>query len=300
MKHKFFLYLLITSLIIAGCNNENQLKQKQQNFKQLNLTILIDLSDRISVKKYPEQSSKDIQIITFVLNNFKDFLKSKGVVNTEDKIKVVFYPSLNYELYQNIADSLTIDFEKLEFHERRKTYNRMDDLFKEKLNKLYETAAKAKTFHGSDLFNYFKHRVYDDCIIEDPNYINLLVILTDGYIFDVNAQYKIKNRYSYLVPKASHVSMFRKMKNWEEYFDNKDFGLINTQNDLSKLNVLVAELNPVKQYPQDFDIMKKYWEKWLMEQNVKKSNFKVLKTDYPSINKNIIEKFFNNLVSREQ
>ncbi len=71
-------------------------------------------------------------------------------------------------------------------------------------------------------------------------------------------------------------------------------------NDLSKLNILVAEINPPQNHPEDFDILKKYWSKWLIEQKVKKGNFKILKTDLNYLNSNIIQKFFEDVLKRNR
>lgn len=301
MKSKFYILIFAFILLFTFCsenNNNSENANESTGFKNLNLTILIDLSDRISFSKYPEQPGKDKIIISTVVENFKSFLARKGVVNSEDKIKVIFYPTLNYDLYQSVADSLNIDFSKLDLHERRNIFNQISATFNNNLSNLYSIASKAKYYEGSDLFNYFKHRVIDDCIIDDSNYINVLVILTDGYIYHKNSRYKLQNRYSYLIPESEQVKYFRKMNNWEEIFVNNDYGLLKLDNDLSKLNILVAEVNPISHSPKDFDILKMYWSKWFEEQKVSKSNYKILKTDLTSINKNLINKFFEKITSR--
>lgn len=295
MKNK--LLILLIALISINCAKEGNIHSNSP-YKNLNVTILLDLSDRISIKKNPEQTNKDINVILTVVENFKDFLSKKGVVNSEDKIKVIFYPTLNYELYQAIADSLNIDFDKLQFAERKILYNKLSDLFLENVKKLYEMASRAKTYEGSDLFNYFKHRIVDDCIINDSNYINILVILTDGYIYHKNARFRIKNRFSYIIPQAEQIKYFRNLENWEEIFHKNDYGLIKIDNDLSKLNILIAEVNPIYSSPKDYDIIKLYLSKWLEEQKVKKENYKILRTDLVSVNRNLINNFFKQVTSR--
>ncbi|MCX7874617.1 MAG: hypothetical protein N2321_00460 [Melioribacteraceae bacterium] len=295
MKNKLLLLLLIVFLISCD-NNEN--KNITDNYKNLNVTILIDLSDRISLAKHPDQSEKDINIISSVVDNFKNFLSRKGVVNSDDKIKVIFYPTLNYEIYQSICDSLNIDFSTYEFHQRKKIYNSISQLYNKNLSKLYSLASKAKTFEGSDIFNYFKHRVVDDCIINDSNYINVLVLLTDGYIYYKNCKDSVKNRFSYILPESYQIKRFRKSNNWEDYFNKNDFGLIKIDNDLSNLNILVAEIDPIHHSPKDFDIIKKYLSKWFDEQKVDPNNYKILKTDLTSINKNLVNNYFEKIFMR--
>lgn len=284
-----------------SCSNSEQnhgnspQSDNNSDFKNLNLTILIDLSDRISVAKNPEQSEKDIEIIVSVLENFKKFLSSKGVIHSEDRIKVIFYPVSQYDIFKSIADSLSIDFATLEFSERKLTFELLTTKFKNNLKKLYSVASKANSFPGSDLFNYFKHRIIDDCIIPNSNFINTLVILTDGYIYYENSKYQLNNRVSYLAPKSNQIELLRNVNNWEEHFHKNDFGLIKIENDLSDLNILLCEFNPIYKSPKDFDIMKLYWSKWLEEQKVKKDNYKIIKTELTSINKNLINTFFENI-----
>ncbi len=222
----------------------------------MNVTILIDLSDRISQVKNPEQPVKDINVVSYVVDSIKKFLAKKGVVNSEDKIKLIFYPTLNYGIYHAIADSLNIDFAKYDFYSRKNLFNQLSAKYDTSLKKLYSITSNAKKYEGSDMFNYIKHRIIDDCVIDDSNYINILVILTDGYIYHKNAMYNINNRYGYLIPECDHVKLLRNNTNWVEPFNQKDYGLIKIDNDLSKLKILVAEINPFNYSPKDFDILK--------------------------------------------
>ncbi|MCX8057035.1 MAG: hypothetical protein N3F03_05425 [Ignavibacteria bacterium] len=296
MKNKIFLALVSFTIVFSSCSNEKE--NLEQNYKNINLTILIDLSDRISENKNPDQVEKDLYIINSVVDAFKKYLYRKGVVQSDDKIKVIFYPVNTQSIYQEIADSLHFDFEQIDLKDRKKIFSQLNEIYNKHLTTIYSIASKAKSYPGSDLFNYFKHRIVDDCILNDSRFINFLVILTDGYIYDENAKYNMGNRFSYLAPLSSHITQFRKIINWEADFDRKDFGLIKLDNDLSKLHILVAELNPPKNHPEDFDILKKYWSKWLIEQNVRKENFKIIKTDLNYLNSNIVQKFFEDVLRR--
>lgn len=300
MNFKMLLVILLINLLSSCSQDSNQEKTNKNNdsalhYKNLNLTILLDLSDRISNKKNPDQYKKDIIFINNVLDAFKSYLNKKGVVESEDKIKLIFYPVSMDDLYQEVADSLSVDFSKLEFVDRKKTYENISAIYNRQLQKLYSVASNVKTYTGSDLFNYFKHRIVDDCISTDSNYTNLLVILTDGYIYEKNSMYQEGNKFSYLVPEAQHVKIFRKLSKWEEHFEKNNYGLIPLENDLSSLNVLIGEIHPIENSPKDFDILKKYWSDWLESQKVKK--FKIIKTDINALNRDIIFNFINQLTS---
>ncbi|MEP0861586.1 MAG: hypothetical protein HRF52_09130 [Ignavibacterium sp.] len=302
-----FVLLFIISQIIfnISCNSDVKKEQKDSSaisnnkyFKNFNITILLDLSDRISNKKNPGQFKKDIVFVNNVLDAFKSYLNSKGVVQSEDRIKVIFYPYSNYEVYQEIADSLDINFSTYDYPERKKLFEKISSIYNRQLNNLYAFASNTKSYPGSDLFNYFKHRIMDDCIIADSSFINLLVIITDGYLYDSKSKYQQGNRFSYLIPEANHIQIFRKISNWEEVFEKNDYGIINLNNDLSDLYVLLGEFNPVSNSPKDFDILKKYWSDWLENQKVKKDHYKILKTDINTLNRNVIFRFFNKIISQ--
>lgn len=295
----FYISLILTLFI--GCSKTNQDHNSSASHlkvnKDLNLTILIDLSDRISLKKHPYQVQKDLKLISSIVEIFKQHLASKGVVNSEDKIKVIYYPEIKNDKLNTVIDSLNIDLEKMSFIERKRMFSQLINRFNENLIKLYDVASSMQQYPGSDLFNYFKHRLIDDCIIEDSNFVNLLIILTDGYIYHRNAMYRVGNRFSYLAPKSQHIQLFRNRADWERIFDSKDFGLINTNLDLSKLYIIAAQFDPISQSPQDFDIMSKYWSKWFEEQNLKPKNFKILRNDNPVLNISIIENFIRRILN---
>jgi len=301
-KNKIILLSFLTIFLIVGCTSNEQGKNTKTkhlpNNKNLNLTILIDLSDRISIKKNPNQVDDDLKFISGVLKIFKKYMAEKGVVHSEDKIKVVYYPELKNDLMNSIFDSLTVDFSSLSFIERKKVFSNLEDRFTTNLKNIYQIASNKSEYYGSDLFNYFQHRVVDDCIINDSNYINILLILTDGYIYHQNSTYQKGNRFSYLVPKAKHIQIFRNRADWEKFFDAKDYGLMDTGLDLSNLVIIAAQFNPVYYSPKDFDIMKKYWSKWFEEQKVKPENYKILRNDNPGLNIRVLESFLTNITRR--
>lgn len=291
-------FLLVVMISCDSVDKQKEIESKQvsaAHHKNLNVTILLDLSDRISIKKNPDQHKKDIKFINNVLDAFKSYLSQKGVVESEDKIKLIFYPLSMDELYQDIADSLNIEFGKYDFGYRKIIYENISSIYNRQLHKLYSVASYSKVYTGSDLFNYFKHRVVDDCILPDSSYINLLIILTDGYIYDKNSVYQQDNKFSYLIPEAPHVRIFRKLNNWEEHYEKNNYGLIPLNNDLSAVSILVGEVHPVEYSPKDFDILKKYWSEWLEKQKVR--NYKIIKSDINTLNRDIIFNFISQLTS---
>jgi hypothetical protein len=58
---------------------------------------------------------------------------------------------------------------------------------------------------------------------------------------------------------------------------------------LSNLEVLVLECRPEDAYPQDFDIMQKYWCKWFGEMGVKHAE--IFKSQQPAYHEKMIAGF---------
>ena len=111
-------------------------------------------------------------------------------------------------------------------------------------------------------------------------------------MYHKNSCYQSGNRYSYIVPEAKHIDMFRKDYNWKTRFEKEDYGFIAPEVDLSGLKILALEFAPWGVHTSDFDIMLGYWAKWFEEMNVEEGDYKIVKTDVPALNKNVIEEFF--------
>ena len=91
MKKIFIPILTIAILVINGCAPDNTEEQNSQNDnisevkatnKQLNITILLDLSDRIEPTKYPanpQHFERDISIVNYFTEYFKKDMERRGV-----------------------------------------------------------------------------------------------------------------------------------------------------------------------------------------------------------------------------
>lgn len=284
--------LIAISILAFACSENNETTISKD--KHLNITILIDLSDRITTKIAPFQIERDKELIKSILGVVKERIKKKGTFTSNDKINFMFYPQPNSTNISSLASTLNFDLSKIEPQERKKLYQRIDSLYSVNLDKLYNMALDSKKFDGADIWRFFKDEVKEKCIIDKANYSNILIIFTDGYIYWKNTMFNQGNRFSYLLPKADHLVRFRSKSNWEEEFDKLDFGLIPVQKNLSDLKILVLEVNPHNYHPEDYDIIKKYLSKWFSEMGINESNFKILKTDLPVYTKPIVESFITN------
>lgn len=295
---KSFVNQLLTNILVPvfilaiSCSENNETKILEE--KHLNITILIDLSDRITAKIAPFQIERDKELIKSILGVVKERIKKKGTFASNDKINFMFYPQPNSSNISSLASTLNFDLSRLEPQERKTLYQRMDSLYSVNLDKLYNLALASKSFDGADIWRFFKDEVKEKCIFDKADYSNVLIIFTDGYIYWKNTMFNQGNRFTYLLPTADHLVRFRSRTYWEEEFDKLDFGLIPAQRNLSNLKVLVLEVNPHNSHPEDYDIIKKYLSKWFSEMGITESNFKILKTDLPIYTKPIVESFITN------
>lgn len=273
-----------------GCDKGKAATTEEQ-YTNLNVTILLDLSDRISKMKNPEQASRDTAAVMQIVRSFKKFVRTKGIAHTDDKIKVIFYPQGSQSLIHRTAAELSVDFSAMEGGDKRFAYETLDSIYSSGLSQIYVAASSAASFDGSDLYSFFRYRAQDDCISSERNSKNILVILTDGYLYHKNNKIKNENRYSYIGPEAPHLKIFRGKENWEQSFDEEGYGLIPSGVQLENLSILVLEVNPAEGHVRDYEIIRKYWGGWFEEMGITGKKYKIVQSDLPSQNAPIIGKF---------
>lgn len=301
---RFLLLLVSVSILFANCGKKKNPPTEREianaivaeKGKQLNITILLDLSDRIEPSKYPaspEHWQRDMAAVQEVVSVFKKEMVKKGNFDMQGKIRILFSPVPQDPEINQIAQTLNIDTNKdMEAKGRKALYKSIDSTYTNGLKKIYETTLQTKKYIGSDIWRFFKNDVRDLAEIKDPNYRNILVIITDGYLYHENTKLVEGNRYSYLVPELISQKGLNN-SNWEKKLEDTDFGLINPRpnKDLQNLEVLVLEVNPAKKNYEE-DILNKVLTKWFTEMGV--SNFKIYQTAIPETTKTKIVNFFNN------
>lgn len=303
---KKIIYIFTIALIFASCADEKKSETTVENTgenevanvksdKQLNITILLDLSDRIEPTKYPskpEHFERDIEIVNYFTEIFKKDMEQKGAFMANGKMKVIFSPRPNDEEISRIASELSVDLSRTKnTKEKKQVFDNMSSNFKENLERIYSKTIDTKNYPGSDVWRFFKNDVSDYAISDDENYRNILVILTDGYLFHEGSKDKEGNRSMSLLPRDVQNYGFRS-SNWKEKFENDDYGYISTRDDLNNLDVLVLEISPSPQDKDDEDVIKAYLQKWFNEMNV--NEFELYNSDLPQYTKTRIDKFINN------
>lgn len=302
MKIFNIISLFAISMLLFSCGNNQQKENSKNNIsvesddsKQLNITFLLDLSDRIEPSKYPntpEHWQRDIAVIDEFVEIFKKEMNKNGNLNMKGKMRVLFSPAPKDESINEIAKALDVNTADMKPAEKKEVYKTIVENYQNGLKQIYDKTISTKNYIGSDIWKFFKNDVKDLAIDSDKNkYRNILVILTDGYVYHENSKIKEGNRLSYILSKTSK-EMGLDGADWKSKMKEIDFGLIAPTKDLENLEVLVLEVNPSK-YSSKYeeDIQKEVLSKWLTEMGVKK--FEIYKTDIPQTTKKRIENFMN-------
>ena len=309
MSKRFSFFLVVFIIVVtflSSCGNADIKEEPAGSVaekttvagkKHLNINILLDLSDRIDPvvnSKQPSQKERDIQIVRNFCQAFKSNVDGFNAFKAQSKIRVFFDPEPNNSEVASIAQNLNASCQAGNTAEaakkNKRIYQGLDSNFTSGLNRIYDLAVKSKDYPGSNIFRFMKDDV-GRCIENPTLFRNVLVILTDGYVYYENEKYHEGNRYSYIEKNFPHFNRFRNRNLLRDDFDSKNYGLIKVNSNLENLEVIVLELSPPNNSPVDFDIMQKYWSKWLGEMGVKK--FDIVKTDQPVYTKNRINDFLS-------
>ena len=251
-------------------NNEGSNSVVLNPNETLNISIYLDLSDRLIRQMAPSQKDKDIQIVNYMAEIVKNHAVAQKILPSNDRIKVFFYPAPNDSNIAILSENLEMDLSKAQPAEKKKILAEFQQKFERSLSQIYEATLKAKNWIGSDIWGFFKKPVETYCLKKDAR--NILVILTDGYIFHKDNKVKVGDDYSYILPQT---------------LANPNSGLIVSRQDLDDLEVLMLEVNPHD--PKHQDQMEEILKNWFSNMGVK--HFDVGVTDQPTNTKLNIDKF---------
>ncbi len=283
----------------TGCNGENKETKKDNNSvassgkpgkkDNLNISILLDLSDRISTEKYPNASmefyKRDLGYIESIAKGFERHLRAKPIIQDDDQIQVYFEPEPQNSKINDLARNLKLSFTK-------------DVVTKEKIlqispqyvsatKEIYTLAIKDRKYVGSDIWGFFKNKVQDYCI--KPNHRNILFILTDGYIFHQDSKFTEGSKSSYLTPELVKALKLN-TSNFKQTITDSGYGFIKANENLNNLEVVVLGVNAAKGNPFEREVIDQYWITWLKEMKVKNPINRPISADLPSNIDPIIQK----------
>lgn len=129
MKIFKVLTMIIVSLSLASCggkentNSTGTSDNQSSKDKQLNITFLLDLSDRIEPSKYPntpEHWQRDMAIVNDFVEIFKNEIHNKGNLGMKGKMRVLFSPAPKDESINEIAKALDVNTADMKPAEKKK------------------------------------------------------------------------------------------------------------------------------------------------------------------------------------
>ncbi len=253
----------------------------------LNISVFLDLSDRIT---QPKTIQKDTEYLKSISKAFTDHVKTKKLILLQDQMQLYFNPEPTNETINAIAEKLHIAFDK---NTPKSKIDQTEELYAGQPAEIYNLALadakNPKDYPGSDIWRFFKDNVKDYTISNCHR--NILVVLTDGYMYHENSQMNEGNLSSYLTPKSLGRLPLSK-SNWDETLTEKGYGFIKANDGLEDLEVLVIgveSLNPKNPYA--IDVMRAYWTNWFNEMGIKK--FKIQNADLASSVDKVIFDFIN-------
>lgn len=266
-----------------------------------NIVVIPDLSRRIiDTINNPQQIRNDIFVLKSIWESFVKLSKLKQ--DSKDKLMIdVTDPDQAKGQFSKIANDLRFD---LAIH-------------KGKSNILYFTADKDKQFVrsveemyklaksqplGADYRYYFKRylasRLKKSTLFD--TYINKIVIITDGYLETEGNVVDTKFfGYEKILYTADDIG------NILGAISSNGLNIPKVNIDLSSTSILVCEVNarsyiPFTKIPSigknhDYEVLKSYWQDWLLRMGVKDVNFKfIAKEQAIDITKKSIEDFIEN------
>jgi hypothetical protein len=264
MKFKSIRAFLIVSILLSALSSVNAQKFNSQN---LNISFLLDLSDRISPAKHPSAAmpyyKRDIEYIKSIEKAFVNHAKSKKIIKLNEQMQVFFDPTPQDPSINAISQSLKI---KVDRNTTKASLSAIDKTFAEIPQKIYLSAIKSNKYFGSNIFSFFQKKVKNYCIL--GNHRNILVILTDGYMYHADSKYVNGNQSSYITPAYIKSKKLNTINFKTDMAKNK-IGFIPATSGLKDLEVIVIGINPSKSNPFEEEVINQYWSDWLKEMGVK-------------------------------
>lgn len=291
MKRLIFVPVLLLLVSCGGKGTAGSTGKEEKAVRpQLNITMLLDLSDRIDPVTSPEipaHHERDIANIGHITDLFVKDMASRGTFMSRSRMKVIFSPRPGDANVNILAEKLNVDLSKMDNRQKKEVYDSVTDTFADNLKKIYELAISEKKWIGSDVWRFFKNDVKDYCI--QPDCRNILIIFTDGYIYHADSKDRERNRYAYLL--QQNIGRYRGAADWEQRMERDDFGLIARRTDLEDIEILVLEVSPSPKHRNDEDMIKKVLSKWFEEMNVKR--YAIFNSDLPEYTGQRIDDFIN-------
>jgi len=280
---KNIVYLLLIISLVSCCKKETAdppggITSPKVDSNNINVSILIDLSDRIDPNTNPnptmEYFQRDIEYIKAIEKGFLNHIKTKRIITYNDQMQVFFNPEPSDPKINDFTKELKVSFDQ---NTNKAYFNTVEKKYAELPANIYQSAIKDGKYVGSDIWEFFKNKVNDYCVKDDHR--NILFILTDGYMYHKDTMFSQDKKTSYLTSKLIKSNNLT-TSNFKATFEKNNYGFVKANDNLSNLEVIVLGINPEKGNPFEEAVIKEYWENWCKEMKIKK--YQIKSADLPS------------------
>ncbi len=281
---KKIIYLFVLICLVSCCKdgepggNKDSIAVVIPDLNNINISILIDLSDRIDPSTNPNPTmpyfQRDTEYIKAIEKGFLNHIKSKKIITYDDQMQVFFNPEPSDPKINNFTKELKVSFDK---NTSKEYFASVEKKYSEIPSYIYQSAIKDGNYVGSDIWEFFKNKVKDYCIKDDKR--NILFILTDGYMYYENTKFAEENKTSYLTGKLIKSNNLN-TSDFKNTIEKNKYGFVKANDNLSNLEVVVLGINPEKGNPFEEAVIKEYWENWFKEMKIK--SYQIKSADLPS------------------
>lgn len=271
MKKTFILFAIVG--VLVSCCGDNP-KPVQPTQPPLNISVYIDLSDRLVRNMEPSQMYRDTAIVGYLADYFKANVLGPKILSSKDNMKVFFYPAPQSSDIATLAQGLSVDMSVLKGVDKKNALLSLKKNFQNNLAQIYSKAIEDGNNHkwpGCDIWDFFSSKKVDvQCVRE--GYRNILIILTDGYLYEGKNKIKEGKAFSFVLP---------------ETLKDPDASLLVKRQGLENLEVRILEVNPYT--TQEGYKLIPVLENWLKAMGVKEIT--VAETGLPTNTQTIIKSF---------
>lgn len=289
--------LLLLLIILSGACTKRKPSAEQKKEKSLNLIVLLDLSDRLTI---PGQVNRDTVLLHHLYNVFEQRVRQQLYINSRDQLQVLVAPQKTQPAnIESIENRLRINMHELPVKERSSFLKKNRSSFFQQIDSLYHTAAErpASSFSGSDIWKFFDQYLRN-YLSPDTNTVNEVIILTDGY-FDFESLKDKKQegcRYSYsekLMQKGRALNVPETIVPeiiYEKAFDS--CGLIPVRINQKNVGIILAEITPRNSFDRELELLESLWKSWYSTMGIAYMNI-VRKGDMQTV-KSLLSEFILN------
>lgn len=275
------MYLLLIISLLSCCKKIETIPcppNDPVDLNNINVSIMIDLSDRIDPKTNPnptmEYFQRDVEYIKAIEKGFLNHIKTKKIITYNDQMQVFFNPEPSDPKINDFTKELKVSFDQ---NTNKAYFNTVEKKYAELPANIYQSAIKDGKYVGSDIWEFFRNKIIDYCIKDDHR--NILFILTDGYMYHKDTMFSQDKKTSYLTSKLVKSNNLTK-SDFKTAIEKNNFGFVKANDNLSNLEVIVLGINPEKGNPFEEAVIKEYWENWFKDMKIKK--YQIKSADLPS------------------